>query len=178
MGVARRGSSGAVGFTFVEILVVVAIIIVLAMLIVPNAGALLNRAQAPVCAARLKNLWLVFSTHIQDGQPWPQVPTNLITGSPEEQRWWLVYGSNNLGLTARDWTCPSIARLLANSSNNVIQAHLICYLPMLFDANPLTPTRWPSMPWFTEIANIHGHGVQMIRGDGAVVTAPTASPNP
>jgi prepilin-type N-terminal cleavage/methylation domain-containing protein len=178
MRLARQGTQLGRGFTLLELLVVVAIIAVLAVLVVPNAGSLLNRAQAPVCSARLLNLWTVFSNHLQDGQPWPQLPTNITVGSIEEQQWWLDQGSNSLGLTVRDWNCPTISRMISGSTNQAARTHLISYLPMLFDATPSTPTRWPSMPWFTEIANVHGKGAQMIRGDGAVVTAPPAAPHP
>ncbi len=165
------------GFSLVELLIVVFIIGILAAFLIPNASALLNRAQAPLCASRLRNLWTVFSGVLNDGNPWPQLPTNIVIGSVEEQHWWLEYGSNSLQLTAKDWNCPTVTRMLSNSSNSVAEAHLISYLPMLFDNSPSTPTRWPSAPWFMEIANVHGNGVQMVRADGSVVTAPTAAPN-
>jgi len=166
------GSTRSRGFTFVEVLVVFAIIVVLAFLLAPNFTTLLNRAQAPICSARLVNLWTVFSSNLQDGSPWPQVPTNIPIGSSQEQQWWLAYGSNKMGLSSKDWNCPTIARMLSSSSNSALVAHPISYLPMLFDANPGTPMQCLNMPWFTEIANVHGHGAQMIRGDGAVITAP------
>jgi hypothetical protein len=65
---------------------------------------------------------------------------------------------------------PTITRLLRNATNGV-QPHLITYLPTLFDANLSTPSKSASMPWFVEIANVHGNGAKMIRADGAVVEA-------
>lgn len=171
-----RSQAGA--FTLTELIVVVGILCILMVLLLPNATSLLNRAQGITCKRRLQNLHLAFHNHVVvDGDPWPQLPTNVQVGSVEEQQWWLTYGSNNLELTAKDWSCPTIARMLAKSSPEVARKHLICYLPMLFDDKPSTPTRWLWMPWFTEIANVHGNGTQMVLGDGHVTTAPLTSPN-
>jgi len=165
-------------FTLTEMLVVIGIMGVLIGLLIPNTTSLLNRAQGVVCSERLKNLYLVFHDRVViDHESWPQLPTNVRIGSPEEQQWWLTTGSNVMGLTVRDWNCPTISRMIRNSSNAVAQAHLISYLPMLFDDSPSTPMRWPWMPWFTEIANVHGRGAQMILGDGHVTTAPLIAPN-
>jgi prepilin-type N-terminal cleavage/methylation domain-containing protein len=165
-------------FTLTEVLVVVGIFGFLIALLIPNATSILNRAQGVVCSERLKNLYVVFHDHVViDHESWPQLPTNVKVGSTEEQQWWLTTGSNVLSLTERDWNCPTISRMIRNSSNTVAQAHLISYLPMLFDGSPATPVKWPWMPWFTEIANVHGHGAQMILGDGHVTTAPLIAPN-
>jgi prepilin-type N-terminal cleavage/methylation domain-containing protein/prepilin-type processing-associated H-X9-DG protein len=165
-------------FTLTEVLVVVGIFGILITLLIPNATSILNRAQGVVCAGRLKNLYIAFHDRVViDRESWPQLPTNVKVGSVAEQQWWLDTGSNSLGLTVKDWSCPTIARLIANSSNSVAQSHLISYLPMLFDDSPATPMRWPWMPWFTEIANVHGHGAQMIMGDGHVTTEPLIAPN-
>jgi prepilin-type N-terminal cleavage/methylation domain-containing protein len=174
-----RASDGVLAraFTLTELLVVVGILAILLSLLLPNAVSLLNRAQAPLCTSRLRNLWMVFHARVAiDQDPWPQLPTNIRIGSVEEQQWWLTYGSNNLGLTSKDWNCPTISRMVRNSTNSVAQAHLISYLPMLFDDVPQTPMRWLWMPWFTEIANVHGKGAQMVLGDGSVTTADVSAP--
>lgn len=170
-----RSQAGA--FTLTEIIVVVGILGILMVLLFSNATSILNRAQGVICSERLKNLHVVFHNRVVvDGVPWPQLPTNVQVGSVEEQQWWLTVGSNELGLSAKDWSCPTISRMIANSPAAVAQKHLISYLPMLFDDLPSTPMRWPWMPWFTEIANVHGRGAQMIMGDGHVTTAPMMAP--
>ena len=161
--------------TLIEVIVVVGIIAVLASLILPNANSLINRAQGPLCTSKLVNLWTVFSSNLNDGNAWPQIPTNstnpIQIGSLEEEEWWLsCCSTNGMGLKTNDWNCPTITRLLRNATNGV-QPHLITYLPTLFDANLSTPSKSASMPWFVEIANVHGNGAKMIRADGAVVEA-------
>jgi prepilin-type N-terminal cleavage/methylation domain-containing protein len=155
------------GFTLVELLVVVAIIAVLAVLAFPNVSQLINKAQGVVCTGRLRNLWIVFSTSLNDGNAWPQLPTNIAIGSTNEQQWWLDYTSNNMGLTARDWTCPTISRY-QRSSTNTQKIALINYFPTLFDASPVSPKKWPRMPWFSEMQAAHGEGILSVRTDGSV----------
>ena len=167
----RRESSRR-GFTLIELLVVIAIIAVLAMLLLPNVQYLRNRAEGVVCTGRLVHLWTTFSSYLQDGHTWPQVPAEIQIGSLDEQHWWLDMSQQEMGLTTNNWNCPTITRMIHNSSNSPSR-FVMSYLPTLFDAKPLTPQSWPSMPWFTEVAAVHGNGALMIRSDGAVTTAQT-----
>ena len=120
-----------------------------------------------VCNAKLRTLWTVFSVQLNDGNGWPQLPTNITVGSTEEQQWWLSTTSNSMNLSAKDWNCPTIARMAASSTNSQ-QAYMISYLPTLFDARPMTPNKWPRMPWFTEVIGAHGSGNLSVRADGSV----------
>lgn len=161
----RPKSLGA--FTLVELLVVVAIMAVLSALILPNVSSVISRAEGVVCTSKLRNLCVVFSGAMVDGTGWPQVPKEIEINSLNEQRWWLDYSSNVLGMTAKDWQCPTITRNLRSRTNSS-EIQLISYLPTLFDANPNTPRNWPRMPWFTETQNVHGHGNLCVRADGSV----------
>ena len=64
-------------------------------------------------------------------------------------------------------TPPIITRAAATSTNN-LKGALISYLPTLFDAKPMTPSKWPRMPWFTEAVGVHGQGNLSVRADGSV----------
>ena len=161
----RRGRRSA--FTLTETVVVVGILAILISLLAPSAEQVLPRARAVICMSHLRTLWLAFSPCATDPSGWPQVPKEIKIGSPQEQQWWLDYSTSNLGLTPKDWHCPSIERSARASSNAV--PPVIHYLPTLFDARPGTPNRWSSMPWFTELGNVHGAGNLMIRADGAIL---------
>ena len=161
-----KKEKGSFAFTLIEVLVVLVIVAVLVVVTFPNFRALQLKAEGIVCTGRLRNLWAVFSTTLNDGDGWPQVPTNIPIGSPEEQKWWLNYSSNNLGLTLNDWQCPSIVR--QGRSNPKGNTNLISYLPTLFDAKPQSPKNWPRMPWFTETQGLHGAGILSVRADGSV----------
>ena len=150
-------------------MVVIAIVAVLCILAIPNFSTFQTKAEGVVCMGRLRNLWTAFSTQLNDENGWPQLPTNIVVGSTEEQQWWLDTTSNSMGLTTKDWNCPTIARMSANQGSSTnIQIYLISYLPTLFDAKPLTPRMWPRMPWFTEAVGVHGNGNLTVRADGTV----------
>ena len=156
------------GFTLVELIVVVAIILIIAALAFPNYNSILNRADQIVCTSKLRTLWTDFSSRLNDGQGWPQLPDDVQMGTTAEQQWWISSTSNTMGLTLNDWRCPSYFRALQNATNSSQQPYLISYLPTLFDSNPLTPKKWGRMPWFTEIAGSHGGVGLSIRADGSV----------
>jgi prepilin-type N-terminal cleavage/methylation domain-containing protein len=154
-------------YTLIEVLVVVVIIGILSAIAFPNISELQAKAEGVVCTGRLRNLWLVFSAQLNDGSTWPQLPANIKVGSVEEQRWWLQTSSNGMGLTQRDWTCPTISRY-QHSGTNGQGVSLIDYLPTLFDANPMSPRNWPRVPWFTEMQSVHGEGMLSVRSDGSI----------
>jgi prepilin-type N-terminal cleavage/methylation domain-containing protein len=165
-----KAVNNRLAFTLVEILVVVAIISILAILIVPNFTQIQGKAEGVVCNFRLRNLYTAFSTYMADGNPWPQIPANIPISSVAEQQWWLNTTAATMNLSAKDWSCPTIARYTAgaaaSSKGNV---NLICYYPTLFDARPMTPMSSLQMPWFTEVLSVHGNGNLSIRADGSVL---------
>ena len=154
-------------FTLLELIVVVAIIAMLAALLIPIIPALISKAQGVACMGNLRTLYLGFSTSLNDGNGWPQIPSNVTIGSQQEQQWWLDYSSNNLGISASVWQCPAIHRNQLSITNSQQQS-LISYLPTLFDAKPMTPKSWPRMPWFTELQGAHPGGILSVRADGSV----------
>lgn len=160
-------NSRKTAFTILEVLVVILIAAILAVLILPNYFIILNQAEGVVCNARLRNLWTAFSAQLNDGNGWPQVPSGTEVGSIAEQEWWLKTTSNSMGLTKKDWSCPTLARNAGKATNSQ-QVFLIGYLPTLFDAKPSTPSKWPRMPWFTEAVGSHGTGNLSVRADGSV----------
>jgi len=156
------------GFTLLELVVVVGILLILAVLIFPNGEAIVKQADRVVCTAKLRNLWTTFSTHLEDGRGWPQLPSSVSIGTTAEQEWWLSSTSNSMGLSSKDWRCPSLNRSLRRATNSQTQPYLISYLPSLFDDKPATPRRWLRMPWFTEVAGSHGGVGLSVRADGSV----------
>jgi prepilin-type N-terminal cleavage/methylation domain-containing protein len=159
---------GAKAFTLVELVVVVGILAILISLVVPAASRVLPKAEQAGCMSRLHNLWVAFAPCATDGDGWPQLPANIQIGSSEEQQWWLATGSNRFGLKFTDWQCPTLQRYQHGSQTNT-HIPVISYLPTLFDARPNTPNKWPSMPWFTEIGNVHGQGNLTVRSDGSII---------
>lgn len=162
-----KASAPKTGFTLIEALVVILIIGILVVLGLPNLQYCLCRAEQVSCTSKLRNLHLVFLNQLKDVNGWPQLPSSVPMGTITEQRWWVDYGSNNLGLKLRDWQCPTFVRMSRDNTNSS-QNDLICYLPTLFDPKPLTPFSSPRMPWFTESGNFHNVGNLCVRADGSV----------
>ena len=155
------------GFTLTELIVVVGIVGVLISLLLPAASKVLPKADEIVCMSHLHELWVQFSPCATDPEGWPQLPKGVQPGTVEEAHFWLDYSSNAFGMPAKIWHCPTIDRAAA-SAKPTDQVPLIHYLPTLFDARPGTPNRWPTMPWFTEIGNVHGHGNLSVDAEGSV----------
>lgn len=158
------------GMTLIEVMVVIAIVLVLAGLLLPNYQQFLGKADQVICTGKLRNLYLNFSTQLKEGNSWPQLPSSVTVGSIQEQQWWVDYASNSMGLTLRDWQCPSFIRLSTRSTNSE-KSDIISYLPTLFDSSPTTPLNNMRMPWFTESGNFHHVGNLSIRADGSVSPA-------
>ena len=163
----RSSYSSRVGFTLTELIVVMGILGVLMALLFPAISTIPAKANEIVCMSHLHQLWIHFSPCATEPDGWPQLPTGVKPGSPEESRFWLEYSSNSLDVPASLWLCPTIEKV-ARRSPGADQIARIDYLPTLFDSRPGTPNRWPSMPWFSEIANVHGHGNLTVRADGSV----------
>ncbi|MCE9588552.1 MAG: type II secretion system GspH family protein [Verrucomicrobia bacterium] len=162
------------GFTLVELLAVIFIISILMALLFPAMKSVIPRAQEVVCMSHLRRLWLGFAPSVTDGTGWPQVPASIPIGSQAEQQWWIDTSSNLFNIPPSDWRCPTVTAHvgLPNAANPSNTIPLIDYMPTLFDAFPMTPNKWPNMPWFMEISNAHGKGNLMIRPDGSIMPAP------
>jgi prepilin-type N-terminal cleavage/methylation domain-containing protein len=162
------------GFTLVELLAVIFIISILMALLFPAMKSVIPRAQEVVCMSHLRRLWLGFAPGVTDGTGWPQVPASIPIGSQAEQQWWIDTSSNLFNIPPSDWRCPTVTAQvgLPNASNPSSTIPLIDYMPTLFDAFPMTPNKWPNMPWFMEISNAHGKGNLVIRPDGSIMPAP------
>jgi prepilin-type N-terminal cleavage/methylation domain-containing protein len=155
------------GFTLVELIVVIGILAILLALLVPASQKVLPKLDEIGCMQNLRQLWMAFAPCATEPTGWPQLPKGVKPGTIEEEKFWIDYSSRVLGVNKKTWLCPSIQRQMSHLPTNS-QAPLIDYLPTLFDARPNTPNKWPSMPWFTEIGNVHGHGNLSVDRDGHV----------
>lgn len=161
------------GFTLIELLVTIAIIGILVTLSAPELGTLRERAEKVVCMGHLRSLHCAFGAYLNDNEHWPQFPTDStgtevdLTEAQEAQFW--MDALKDYGVTESTWQCPTMLRLLGNEVNDpTAGAPIIHYTPTQFDDGPLTPRKWPGMPWLIEISDLHHGGNLMIRADGAV----------
>ena len=157
-----------VGFTVLELLVVVAIVGILATLMVPQMSDLGERAQRVVCTGHLRSLHVSLGAYLNDNEFWPQCPDEL--GDAAAEQFWLDV-LKEYGADEATWRCPTLARQLgASLTSGTSEAPRLHYTPTQFDDNPLTPRKWAGQPWLIEIGDMHHCGNLFIRADGAVQT--------
>jgi prepilin-type N-terminal cleavage/methylation domain-containing protein len=156
------------GFTLLELLAVLGILVALIALSVPMFETIRPRVERVVCINNLKNLRVAFGDYAITG--WPQIPEGVALGSMDEQRWWLEKTQKELGLSERSWQCPTIRRMFAKEPER--ERPLIHYLPTPFSAEPGKANQAPMMPWFIEIGDAHGEGNLLVRQNGTVEPSP------
>jgi len=81
-----------IGFTLVELLVVLAVISILAAMLLPALGRGKSRARAVVCGNSLRQLGLAFQLYLQDNaDTFPtSSPHSGLGAQPEDWVWWQV----------------------------------------------------------------------------------------
>ncbi len=156
------------GFTLLELLVVIVVILILVGLSLPVISHLRARAQRAQCTANLRNLSLAANLYLQENRMWPQIPIGNASGSPEvfAQAW--IEALTPFGATRQTWICPTLQNFLQNPDYSTAATARIDYIPTPFDDKPDTPHQWPRQPWFAETGDVHGHGNLIIFTDGSI----------
>lgn len=153
------------GFTILELLAVITIVIILALLLTGVLQRLPGAADRVRCTQNLKNLYVGLSAYLDDRGHWPQPPQFTGQQQKEFEDYWLQ-ALAPYGMTEEVWKCPGITRLGKIQAGGT--SPRVHYSPTLFDARPGTPRKWANMPWVVEIGNAHGRGPLLIRQDGSV----------
>lgn len=127
MGLMPRPSATSIGFSLIELLVVVSIIAVLAALLLPAIRIVRDAAHGAACASNLRQLGMGFHGYADENEgrfpPFSNLPVgglsqfypNLLddAGLIEVARWRSQpYGVAEGGV----WHCPSLSSALSNSS--------------------------------------------------------------
>lgn len=145
-----------------EVLAALLIVLILAALLVPNAGRLLAAAQEVVCASHMRSIRLALDHYLQDRQGiWPQGPPPQEEGYAE---FWLS-ALQTYGIRENTWRCPVIRSWEKSGGETDFNLH---YIPTMFDRTPNIANRWATQPWLIEIADAHGKGPLMAFPDGSV----------
>jgi len=157
----------ALAFTLLEVVVVVAVLGILATLLVPAVQPVRERVEQVVCMGNLRTLHVAFGSYVDDHEQWPQCPTNLDRAAADQ--FWI--GSlQEYGVKPEAWLCPTLMRSIHDGPMKGGEVPHIHYIPTQFDSRPMTPRRWPAMPWLIEIGNMHHNGSLLIRTDGVIKT--------
>jgi type II secretory pathway pseudopilin PulG len=162
----KRATLSAV--TLLELLTVIVVIAILVVLTVPALEAVRKRVEKMRCQGNLRGLYLGANSYVQQNGHWPQIPTAEYNTNPKiyERAW--VEALQPFQVPHAAWICPTVQRSYGSADYESDDAYRIDYVAMPFDSKPLTPYRWPTMPWFVEKGDVHGHGQVIIFTDGSV----------
>lgn len=162
----RPRTAGSHGFSLVELLAAIAILMLLAAVVIPNYGRWMTTAAQTRCMANLRSLHVGLGSYLNDNQNiWPQGPP------PDAGGEWSAFWLRTLepvGITPKTWQCPSITAMMRESKGQQFHEASIHYMPTMFDAIPGTAYRWPTQPWLIERADAHGNGALISFTDGSI----------
>jgi prepilin-type N-terminal cleavage/methylation domain-containing protein len=162
----RRHCSSNAGLTLLELMTVLVIISILAVLMMPIVGHMRQRAEIASCTQNIKGLHGAAANYVTDAKHWPQIETKNV-GKPEYARaWYEAFAQYGIGPI--NWVCPSAQRLLNNPDLTKPQSARVDYNATPFDAEPQTPYKWPTQPWFVEVGDFHGDGPLIMFCNGQV----------
>lgn len=163
---AARGRQHA--FSIVELLAVIAIVMLLSAVVVPNYGRWMTSAAQARCMGNLRSLHVGLGSYLNDhADIWPQGP------SPQAGAAWSEFWIRALepyGIPPKTWQCPAITAMLRSPGSSARHLHetSIHYTPTMFDARHGTARRWPTQPWLIERADAHGNGALIAFTDGSI----------
>lgn len=162
----QRLNHSNAGLTLLEMMTVLVIISILAVLIMPLIGHMRQRADYASCTQNLKGLHVAAANYVTDAKHWPQMNTKLTGKSELALVWYEIFRPYGIGPI--NWVCPSAQRGLNNPDLTKPKNARIDYQSTPFDAEPMTPYKWPTQPWFAETGDFHGDGPLMIFSKGNV----------
>lgn len=155
------------GFTLLELVTCILIIAILSVMVMPIVATVRGRLDRTRCSGNLRNLHVAVALYVQEKRSWPQLVTKGTSGTPQTADRW-IDALRPYGLDQQTWICPTIQRLMHGPDLTKEENHRIDYVPTPFDANPTTPFKWSTQPWFIEKANMHGNGNLVIFPDGHI----------
>ncbi len=162
--VPRRGGLSA-GFTLIEVIAAILILLILAVFLVPNYQPIVTRAQGIICASHMRSIRVAMDGYLQDHKMvWPQGP------APQEPGWAQFWISTlqPYDIAERTWQCPTIRGMIATGNAPIDPNLRLHYAPTMFDPTPNIANRWSTQPWLIEMADAHGQGPLICFPDGSV----------
>ena len=153
------------GFTYIELIVVVAVIGILLTLLVPAVQPVRDRIERIVCTGNLRSIHTSLSGYLIDNQQWPQGP--LKADRVATEKFWITT-LQDYGARPGVWLCPTLKRRISSGELKAEEGTRMHYIPAQFDDKQATPHKWPGMPWVIEMGNMHHCGNLLIRSDGAI----------
>ena len=162
----RSATSSRAGFTLMELMTVVVVVSVLAAMFLPLMDHFRQKSEVVVCTQNLKGLHVAGANYVNEFEHWPQM-NNKLVGKPEFARAWHDAFAP-YGIAPVNWACPSVQRMMKNPDLTKPDGARVDYHATPFDQERMTPYKWPTQPWFVEVADFHGDGPLIIFCTGQV----------
>lgn len=156
------------GFTLIEIIACIAILLILSALLYGTYGGFLSSAGNARCIANLRALHSGFTSYVNENGYWPQSPEFDIesdAGMLARGKWWITTLKPYVEST-NVWICPAATPAL--TAKGPVPEGTITYAPTIFDAWPRRPFQWATMPWVVEVGGFHPGGGNVLFPDGSV----------
>ncbi len=159
-----------------ELATVVTVIFILIVLSVPGYQQVRSHMDRINCSNNLHQLYQGASGYLMMYKHWPQVDPALFSApnNAYSEAWIEAYLP--FGVPRESWICPTIQRALGSPDFTQRANYRADYMAMPFDSKFLTPSKWPSAPWFAERANAHGTGNLVILANGSVTDLQSLRP--
>lgn len=158
-------ASASPGFTLLELLTVIIIIMLLTSMLIPVVRGVQSKAARMNCTSNLKALYVAASAYIVDNQQWPQI-TEKVTSDGYIDGW--VNAFKPYGISPLNWRCPTVENQLGSPLKRDPKDKRIDYFASPFPPHQRAPYKWTTQPWFIERSDAHGNGNLMIFSDGTV----------
>jgi type II secretory pathway pseudopilin PulG len=149
----------------IELCAAIAIVGFLAALVLTGWQTFALQAAKVACMTNMRAIHGALAAARTDLGYWPQVPEFDAGDSESYETWWIAQ-LEPYGIPEKSWLCPVLMHSrVKDATGYTLRMH---YIPTDFDANPISPTRWSTMPWLLEQGNNHGRGALMAFPDGSI----------
>lgn len=157
------------GYTLIELMVAVLLVVFLAALSIPSYSWVRSRMDRASCANNLKGLHLGASSFLQEQGTWPQIGSSD-PGSEGYARSWIT-ALERYGVSEEAWHCPTVERTFGKSlRSSGVTRKRVDYFATPFGEGPRVAYRYATQPWFAERGDLHGDGNLLILGTGEVLS--------
>ena len=164
-------------FTFLELIVVIAIIAALVGIAIPVISGMRSRAQRVQCSANLRSLYVAAESYLQQNGSWPQISEDDSDSAEQNYAAAWIAALKPFGISEKTWVCPTVQELMQNPDLSKLENRRVDYVAMPFDDKPMRPHQWPRQPWFVEAGDVHHHGNLIVFTDGSISDLSTVVQN-
>ena len=156
------------GYTILELIVVVALVLTLLGVVVPLTSTYMDRAKKAKCLSHMRTIHSGIMGYVQEVGHWPQMDVEKWDHTEEEFFKFWVTVTEDHGLNRETWLCPSDRALERKMQKEADpDKYFGSYIPTRFDEHPATPFRW-NQPWVIERGGFHGKGPHVLMPDGSI----------